>query len=332
MNILRLPPYAGSFAEYEVLEEDTYSIYVRSHDSDELLASYTETVSYGEDTITIPWVITELDEDDNEVVLVDFRKYDEYYYLEIHDSSSEIIVQDTLTVERPYVDPASLVTEGYSLAQATKDEMIARAIIDSATDGFYLKSNWMETTGEGTDYVPLWEKTYKILEAYENDVLVFDSNREGSGALGDWDYLITKDKSAITKALVNYSGEYNRLESNANPTFIAVSDSIGIFETDDSANTFTFRPGASFPLRADYRFLLEQGYKIVPSDIKEATLMLIDDLKCGKLDYYKRYITSYSTDQFRIQMDKSVIDGTGNILVDKILNKYVNNVKKMRML
>jgi hypothetical protein len=70
----------------------------------------------------------------------------------------------------------------------------------------------------------------------------------------------------------------------------------------------------------------------VPSDIKEATLMLIDDLKCGKLDYYKRYITSYSTDQFRIQMDKSVIDGTGNILVDKILNKYVNNVKKMRML
>ena len=332
MNILRLPPYSESFAEYEVPEEDTYSIYIRSHDMDELLASYTETVSYGEDTLTIPWVITELDEDDNEVVLVDFRKYDEYYHLEIHDSNSEIIVEDTLTVERPYVDPNSITSAGYTLAQATKDEMIARAIIDSATDGFYFKSNWMETTGEGTDYVPLWEKTYKILKAYENDVLVFDSNREGSGAVGDWDYLITKDKSAITKALVNYSGEYNRLESNANPTFIAVSDSIGIFETDDSANTFTFRPGASFPSRTDYRFLLEQGYKIVPSDIKEATLMLIDDLKCGKLDYYKRYITSYSTDQFRIQMDKSVIDGTGNILVDKILSKYVNNVKKMRML
>jgi hypothetical protein len=331
MNILRLPPYADSFAEYEVPAQDTYSIYIRSHDRDELLASYTETVSYGEDTVTIPWVITELDEDDNEVVLVDFRKYDEYYYLEIQNSDDEIIVEDTLTVERPYVDPNSLVATGYTLAQATKDEMIARAIIDSATDGFYLKSSWMETIGEGTDYVPLWTKTYKILEAYENDELVYDSSLE-TPALGDWNYVITKDKSAITKSPVNYVGEYNRSESNPNPTFIGVSDSIGIFETDDSANTFTFRPGVSFPSRFDYRFLLEQGYKIVPSDIKEATLMLIDDLKCGKLDYYKRYITSYSTDQFRIQMDKSVIDGTGNILVDKILNKYVTNIKKMRML
>ena len=331
MNILRLPPYANSFAEYEVPEEDTYTIYVRSHDLDELLASFTYTVSYGEDTVIIPWVITELDEDDNEVILVDFSKYDEYYHLEIQDSNDEIIVEDTLTVERPYVDPSSITSAGYTLAQATKDEMIARAIIDSATDGFYFKSNWMETTGEGTDYVPLWEKTYKILEAYENDELVYDSSLE-TPALGDWNYLITKDKSAITKAPVNYAGEYNRSESNPNPTFIGVSDSIGIFETDDSANTFTFRPGVSFPSRFDYRFQLEQGYKIIPSDIKEATLMLIDDLKCGKLDYYKRYITSYSTDQFRIQMDKSVIDGTGNILVDKILNKYVNNVKKMRML
>ena len=52
--------------------------------------------------------------------------------------------------------------------------------------------------------------------------------------------------------------------------------------------------------------------------------MLIDDLKCGKLDYYKRSIVNYSTDQYRIQIEKSALNGTGNILVDKILDKYIN--------
>ena len=56
--------------------------------------------------------------------------------------------------------------------------------------------------------------------------------------------------------------------------------------------------------------------------------MLIEDIKCGKLDYYKRYVKAYSTEQFKIEYDKRLLDGTGNILVDKILDKYVNNISK----
>ena len=78
----------------------------------------------------------------------------------------------------------------------------------------------------------------------------------------------------------------------------------------------------------DYIFQLEQGYKVVPNDIKDATLMLINDIKCGKLDYYKRYIVNYSTDQYKIQIDKSSLEGTGNILVDKILDKYKTSISK----
>jgi hypothetical protein len=54
--------------------------------------------------------------------------------------------------------------------------------------------------------------------------------------------------------------------------------------------------------------------------------MLIYDIKCGKLDYYKRYVKNYSTDQFKIQYDERLIDGTGNILVDKILDKYKETI------
>ena len=56
--------------------------------------------------------------------------------------------------------------------------------------------------------------------------------------------------------------------------------------------------------------------------------MLIEDIKCGKLDYYKRYITSYNTDLFKIQFDKSMFDGTGNYIVDKILEKYEFNITR----
>ena len=55
---------------------------------------------------------------------------------------------------------------------------------------------------------------------------------------------------------------------------------------------------------------------------------MMEDIKCGKLDYYKRYVTAYNTDQFRIQFDKSVLNGTGNMLVDKILDKYANTILK----
>jgi hypothetical protein len=53
--------------------------------------------------------------------------------------------------------------------------------------------------------------------------------------------------------------------------------------------------------------------------------MLIEDLKCGKLDYHKRYVSKYSTDQFRIEFEKESFGGTGNLVVDKILEKYITN-------
>jgi len=54
--------------------------------------------------------------------------------------------------------------------------------------------------------------------------------------------------------------------------------------------------------------------------------MLIEDIKCGKMDYYKRYVKSFSTDQYKIEYDKRLIEGTGNILVDKILSRYKETI------
>ena len=123
---------------------------------------------------------------------------------------------------------------------------------------------------------------------------------------------ITLDNSAIQRS---FNGAYNRAESAIMQTPYAQGD-LGYYGYE----------GISFPSGYDYTFVVDHGYITVPADIEHAAKLLIEDLKCGKLDYYKRYVTSYNTDQFTIQFDKAVFSGTGNMLVDKILDKYSNTI------
>ena len=59
---------------------------------------------------------------------------------------------------------------------------------------------------------------------------------------------------------------------------------------------------------------------------------MVDDLSCGRLDYYKKYVSDYSTDQFKLKFDSMVFEGTGNIIVDKILSKYAKSIRKLGVL
>ena len=255
------------------------------------------------------------------------QNYDDEYAVEILDENGDIVLEDNLTIERPYVDPSTLATAASDIAKYTEHESLARAIIDSITGGFYFKKDYLETIGQGTDYISLWDRTYKILNAYENSVLVYDSSLENP-ALDGYNYLITKDKTSIIKDPVQETGEYNRSESAPVGTLMANSDSVSMFDTSDSGVTLGMKFGVLFPAGNDYIFQVEKGYKVVPYDIQDAARMLIEDIACGKLEYFKRSIAEYSTDQFKIKIEKSALSGTGNILVDKILDKYITDVKK----
>lgn len=320
MIVLRKPPY-DSFVSYTLEPLTEYSVTVRYHDRNvvfyqDLITSTTAGV------VALSWNGTYGDDD----TPYDFKLYDETYHVEI-TADGETVVEDNITVERPYVDPATLGTTATEIATATENESLARAIIDSITGGFYFKTSWIETTGQGTDYLSVWERAYKILKVYENSELVYDTSLD-TPALGSWNYLITKDKTAITKDPIYLIGEFNRAESTPVGLAIAASDSISMFDTSDSGNTLSLRPGVLFNNGADYIIKLETGYKVVPYDIQDATKMLVHDIACGKLEYFKRYITDYSTDQFKIKIDSSSLAGTGNMLVDKILDKYVTNIGK----
>ena len=319
MQILRLPPYPLSVT-YTVPDANSYYVLVIDNISEQITNEFSVTSNANSK------IIYSLDGD--------FIKYDKSYSLTIYEDASEssadlvrgdIVVEDNLDIVRPYVNPATLGTTATEIAEYTLHENLARTIIDSVTGGFYYNRSYLETVGQGTDYISLWKKTDKILKAYENTVLVYDASL-ATPAIYDYTYFITKDKTAISKDPVVEVDEINRAERKPARMPLAMSDSYNIFDTEDSGHVQTVSPGVAFAEGTDYIFLLETGYKVVPYDIQDAALMLIDDIKCGRLDYYKRYVKNYKTDQFEIEYDKRLIDGTGNILVDKILAKYVTKI------
>ena len=321
MQILRLPPYPLTISYDVPLPNTDYILVI--NESARNVNDVTESI--------VSTAGSKL-----EYTLPDqFNSYDESYYLAIYEDveglPGDIVVEDNLEIMRPYVNPTTLATTlGSGTATEINDyikyEGLARAIIDSIVPGgFYYERSWYETNGNGTDYLPIWDRVYKIVKGYENNELVWDTDDDPQ-ALGQWNYLLTKDKTAIIKEWnQQMTDSYIRAVGTPKGVPLGESDSIYLYDTEDSTVTLAVAPGVTFPVTFNYLFSLETGYKVVPYDIQDATTMLIDDIKCGKMEYHKRYILDYSTDQYKIKIDKSALSGTGNILVDKILEKYITN-------
>jgi hypothetical protein len=327
MQILRLPPYPLTISYDVPLPNTDYILVI--NESTRNVNDITETI--------VSTSASKL-----EYTLPDqFNSYDESYYLAIFEAvystgsenpePGDIVVEDNLEIMRPYVNPTTLArTNGSGTAteinEYIKYEALARAIIDSIVPGgFYYERSWYEVNGNGTDYLAIWDRVYKILKAYENNELVWDSTQDPQ-ALFEWSYLLTKDKTAIIKEWnQQMTDSYVRAVGTPKGVPLGESDSIYLYDTEDSPVTLAVAAGVTFPITFNYLFSLETGYKVVPYDIQDAITMVIDDIKCGRMEYHKRYILDYSTDQYKIKIDKSALAGTGNILVDRILEKYITN-------
>jgi hypothetical protein len=302
MEILRVPPYDDIVVNFVVpLGYEDADIYARVTDMADLSVQVLEFLGWSTG--------------DNINIYLPGR-YDNNYRVEIYKISEgeELIHEEFYELIRPYVDPNTLATTASEIAEYQILELVARSMIDTfVPEGFYNKKITVVGTGNGSDYFSLWEKVYRVFKVYENNVLVYDRSTPD---LNEFQYVITPDKTAIQRVPEGIL-DLNRYESTAQKLPVASGD-LGYYGYE----------GISFPSGYDYTFVVDQGYLKVPDDVEYAAKLLIEDLKCGKLDYYKRYVTAYNTDQFRIQFDKAMLGGTGNFLVDKILDKYVKTIVK----
>lgn len=303
MEVLRLPPYP-IVTKWDVPSPNTaYKLYIEDlvDHSVELL----DVTSNSSSQITYNIVQSK-------------AQFDRKFLFRILNTSGGIVLDSNLDVLRPYIDYRILGTTASEIEEYKILEMVARGLIDSVvTDGFYNEKHIVEIVGNGADYMPIWEDLNKVLKVYRDNVLIYDVDAENEED-NEATYAVTLDNSAIIRV---EDGEYDRLQG-APLEFPGAIGDLG----------YTGGFSVVFPKTCDFLFVLDIGYKAVPADIEYATKLLIEDLKCGKLDYFKRYITNYSTDQYRVQFDKTILDGTGNMIVDKILSKYAKNITKIGMI
>lgn len=306
MEILRVPPYPIT-ATWTLPEANyPYIVYVED------MVDH----SFEEETITsnASGVVTL-------TLSQEKTKYDRSLIVKFYDSDhEEVVLESELDIVRPYVNPADLATTGTSteIAEYKKYEIIARAIIDTQLEfGFYNKKSVLQTAGSGADYLPLWKDVNRVLKVYENDDLVYDADAVDPST-NLYEYRVTLDKSAIYRV---YADSVNVLSSSP----------INLPTARGDLAWGNLRYG-TFNANYSYTFILDEGPRSIPSDVEKAVTMLIDDLKCGRLDYYQKYVSSYNTDQFRIQFDKKMLEGTGNLIVDKILEKYLKSITKVGVL
>ena len=298
MEILRVPPYADISVNFVVPAGITSST---------ITVNITDMADLSVSTLTF------LNKVSGNILDISLSgNYDSSYRVEIIKNFGAVgettLKDETYEIVRPYVDPSTKATTASDIAAYALNEEIARAIIDSiVVEGFYYKKKVLHFTGTGADYLPIWDDVKKVLAVYENNKLVEDRQ-----------YEVSSDKTSIIE---KSSDNINRAESSPLVLPAAASDSLD--------PQFIYR---GFGRTWDYLVTVEHGYTTVPSDIIRATEMLVHDLECGKLDYYKRFISSYNTDQYRIQFDKGLFEGTGNIIVDKILSKYTKSITKIGVL
>jgi hypothetical protein len=301
MEVLRVPPYPLTTTWYLPDANYGYILYVEDlvdHSIEEITLT---SDSNGVVTYTLP--LTKV-------------QFDRRFLIRFYDAEHEhIIYEDNLDIIRPYVDPSKLSDLAHEIEQYKVYELIARSIIDTYTeDGFYNHKSIYQVLGNGTDYLPVWRDANRVLKVYENNVLIYDID----STTNEHEYRITLDNSAIVRVETGQTS--------------SVASSVIKFPTARGDLAFGLSRVGTFPLNYDYLFVLDEGYRAIPQDVDAAVKILIEDIKCGKLNYYEKYITSYSTDQFKMQFDSKFLEGTGNAIVDKMLEKYKKSIHKIGVL
>jgi hypothetical protein len=380
MEVLRVPPYPIT-TSWDVPDANhTYLVYVEDVVDHSVETLSVTSTSGSKVTYVLPRSKVQFDRD------FLFRIYDT-------DINGEIVVDDNLTVYRPYVDFTKFGLTAQEQSEYQKWEIVARSIMDSylgndsATgEGFYNHKLIVQGVGEGNDYFPMWHNPKRILKVYENNQLVFNGEDTNFNlttsslvsatgtvvtlSIPGHNYVVGDNVTVSGLAPSSYNGTYTIISTTTNNISyyskatgslttggtvlrvwsqnyaIAPNNSAIMRVETDMYNRYEQTPlvmpvaygdvgpyglttgSIAFPKGFDYIFVLDVGYKAVPPDVEQAAMMLIDDLKCNRNDYYTRFVTQYDTDQFSIKYSAAFLGGTGNNIVDKILDGYKGDVIK----
>jgi len=219
-------------------------------------------------------------------------------FANVYNSSGDNVMSIGIDVVKPYCDITSLKARlGITTSQCIGAEKVARKMIEAEAGSFQFMRKQKEIIGMGMDYLPVKERLVKMYYLSENGVLIYDYQ---NSLLNE--YKISIDKTSIIHAeQIENKVEYRKV-------------------WEDRNYPVTFASGNDYLLEADF------GYQVVPGDVEEACEILIQDLISDNMRYFNRNIVEFDNQEFRIKFSNTAASGTGNLLVDKLLSNYKNNI------
>lgn len=195
---------------------------------------------------------------------------------------------DYVEVVTPYVTPDTIKSSYPNLADRSHDEIkeherLARLVIDAYTGQFFGKRRMS-------------------VKVYPNSV----------GTLQFFMNVLSIESLAINGAAVNPTGY--RFDYGSNCIYVPRTSDTWEIKYDTAA-----RP------RSKSRYYIATGtfgYQTVPSDVNIAAKMLVNDYFCQDNMYRQKGIKAVRAADWRFDVDDRAFTGTGNIDVDRILDKY----------
>lgn len=227
-------------------------------------------------------------------------------------NSSSVKQNQFLTVITPYATVSDIISfNGYgarpqdanykSPEQITYAEMIARTQINNYTSlNFGKRYGSQELFGVGSDAVFLTERMISVDKMDANGVNVIDYTASPVYNNAGWNIELSPTGKAVRVVRENWDVRY---DNQVDPTVLYY----GQFRKNER-----------------YKFTGYIGYEYVPQEIKLCTMILAGDLLSQDAAWRNKYLTDIKLSETSFKIGAGAFNGTGNVIVDGILDQYRN--------
>lgn len=209
------------------------------------------------------------------------------------------LVSDIVSYYKLGTKPSDL--NYFSEADIMVVENIARTQINNYTmQDFGKRLGFQEIFGIGSDALELTERMLRIDTLYENGTRVVDYTASPTYNVFGFEVELTPTGKAMR--IVNNFGDA-RYDNQVDPTIVYYG---------------------KFRKNARYKIVGEIGYNYVPQDIKLCTLLLCGDLLSNDASWRTKYLKKVDLAEVSFELSAGAFNGTGNVIVDGILDQYRN--------
>lgn len=227
-------------------------------------------------------------------------------------SSASVTQSNFYEIATPYTTVSDII-DYYNLGPSPSDpnfkpyeqirsaEMLARTVIDGYTgQRFGKRYGRQEVFGNGSDACFLTEPMLSIDRMYENDILVYD--KLSSPSVNQFGFEIALTQTNKTVRIVN-AGWDVRYDNNIDPSILYYG---------------------RFRNNSRYMFEGVIGWNYVPPRVKLAATLLSGDYLAHDAAWRIKYLSEVTLSEVSFKMAGGAFNGTGNLLVDNMLDQYRN--------